>query len=107
MRGWKAISEWVDDLGEKALARFRVRLRNGSRVRPSLSTIRNVLVRVDPGQLDEALRKWREVHGGGDEALAIDGKTLKGALDDDGVQAHVMSVVGHGTKATLAQKKSA
>lgn len=107
MRGWKAISEWVDDLGEKALARFRVRLRNGSRARPSLSTIRNVLVRVDPGQLDEALRKWREVHGGGDEALAIDGKTLKGALDDDGVQAHVMSVVGHGTKATLAQKKSA
>ena len=31
MRGWKAISEWVDDLGEKALARFGVRLRDGVR----------------------------------------------------------------------------
>ena len=45
--------------------------------------------------------------GGGDEALAIDGKTLRGALDEDGVQAHIMSVVGHETKATLAQKKPA
>ena len=107
MRGWKAISEWVDDLGEKALARFGVRRRDGVRVPPSLSTIRNVLIRVDPVQLDEALRKWHAVHGGGDEALAIDGKTLRGALDEDGVQAHIMSVVGHDTKATLAQKKSA
>lgn len=106
MRGWKAISEWVDDLGEKALARFGVRRRDGVRVPPSLSTIRNVLIRVDPAQLDEALRRWHAVHGGGDEALAIDGKTLRGALDEEGVQAHIMSVVGHDTKATLAQKKS-
>ena len=102
MRGWKAISEWVDDLGEKALARFGVRRRDGVRVAPSLSTIRNV--RVDPAQLDEALRKWHAVHGGGDEALAIDGKTLRGALDEDGVQAHIMSVVGHETKARSPKK---
>ena len=104
MCGWKAISEWVDDLGEKALARFRVRRRNGVRVPPSMSTIRNVLIRVNPDQLDEALRKWHEAHGGGDAALAIDGKTLRGAIDEDGVRAHVMSVVGHETKATVAQK---
>ena len=39
----KAISEWVDDLGEKALARFGVRLRDGVRLPPSMSTIRNVV----------------------------------------------------------------
>ena len=43
-------------------------------------------------------------HGGDDAALAIDGKTLRGAIDEDGVRAHVMSVVGHETKATVAQK---
>ena len=95
MRGWKAMSEWVDDLGEKALARFGVRLRDGVRRPPSMSTIRNVVIRVDPDQLDEALRKWQEAHGSGDAALAI---------DEDGTQAHVMSAVGHVTKATLAQK---
>ena len=104
MRGWKAMSEWVDDLGEKALARFGVRLRDGVRRPPSMSTIRNVVIRVDPDQLDEALRKWQEAHGSGDAALAIDGKTLRGAIDEDGTQAHVMSAVGHETKATLAQK---
>ena len=104
MRGWKAISEWVDDLGEKALARFGVRLRDGVRRPPSMSTIRNVVIRVDPDQLDAALRKWHEAHGGGDAALAIDGKTLKGAIDEGGTRAHVMSAVGHDTKATVAQK---
>ena len=104
MRGWKAISEWVDDLGEKALARFGVRLRDGVRLPPSMSTIRNVAIRVDPDRLDEALRKWHEAHGGHDGALAIDGKTLKGAIDEHGVRAHIMSAVGHETTATLAQK---
>ena len=106
MRGWKAISEWVDDLGEKALARFGVRLRDGVRLPPSMSTIRNVVIRVDPGQLDEALRKWHEAHGGDDGALAIDGKTLKGAIDEDGLRAHIMSAVGHDTTATVAQKSA-
>ena len=81
-----------------------MRLRDGVRRPPSMSTIRNVVIRVDPDQLDEALRKWQEAHGSGDAALAIDGKTLRGAIDEDGTQAHVMSAVGHETKATLAQK---
>ena len=105
-RGYKAIGEWVDALGHKALERFAVRRRNGVRSPPCRSTIRNLLIRVDPEQLDRALQRWHHQHGGHDSALAIDGKTLRNAIDDDGTQAHVMSVVGHRTKATYTQKKS-
>ena len=70
-RGYKAIGEWVDALGHKALERFRVRLRNGVRKPPCQSTIRTLLIRVDPEQLDRALQRWHQQHGGEDEALAI------------------------------------
>ena len=107
MRGYKAISEWVENLGPKALQRFRVRRRDGQYRAPSLSAIRSLLVRVNPAQLDAALRTWHEAHGGGDSALAIDGKTIRGAIDADGNQTHVLGIVGHGSKAFWGQKKSA
>ena len=107
MRGYKAISEWVEDLGPKALERFRVRRPDGQYRAPSLSAMRSLLIRVDPAQLDAALRAWHEAHGSGDSALAIDGKTLRGAIDADGNQAHVLGIVGHDSKASYAQKKSA
>ena len=106
-RGYKAIWEWIDDLGQKALARFEVRRRNGVRKPPCQSTIRTILMSVDPAQLDRALQRWHQQHGGDDEALAIDGKTLRNAIDEHGTQVHVMSVVGHDTKTTYTQKKSA
>ena len=55
---------------------------------------RSLLIRVDPAQLDAALRSWHEAHGSGDSALAIDGKTIRGAIDDEGCQTHVLSIVG-------------
>ena len=39
--------------------------------------MRSLLIRVDPAQLDAALRTWHQAHGSGDTALAIDGKTLR------------------------------
>ena len=79
MRGYKAISEWVDDLSPKVLERFRVRRRNGQHRAPSLSAMRSVLIRVDPAQLDAALRALAPSPWPADTALAIDGKALRGA----------------------------
>jgi len=62
---------------------------------------------VDPAQLDGALQKWNAVYGQTDETLAIDGKTMCNALDDQGRRTHIMSVVGHHTKTCYTQKKSA
>ena len=50
---------------------------------PSESIVRNVLVRVDPAQLDRALQRWNDAHGAADEVLAIDGKTMCNAIYTD------------------------
>ena len=107
MRGYHAISDWAQSLGQKARRRFRCRRNNdGSFSVPSEYTIRNVLIRVDPAQLDRALQRWNETYGEKDQSLAIDGKTMCNALDEDGFQTHIISVVGHETKTCYAQKKS-
>ena len=64
-------------------------LRGGCYRPPSLSAIRSLPIRVDPVQLDAALRAWHEAQGGADNALAIDGKTIRGAIDADGNRVHV------------------
>lgn len=108
MRGYKAIADWAHSLGPKARQRFRCRRsQDGRYLVPSESILRDVLIRVDPAQLDGALQKWNAVYGQTDETLAIDGKTMCNALDDQGRRTHIMSVVGHHTKTCYTQKKSA
>ena len=58
-------------LGPKGRERFRCRYVQGSFQIPSESIIRNVLIRVDPEQLDLALQQWHKAHGQEDESLAI------------------------------------
>lgn len=106
MRGYHAISDWADNLSQKSRERFRCWRKNGTYVVPSMSIIRDVLIRVDPVHLDQALLSWNEVYGEKDESLAIDGKTMCNAIDKDGHQAHIMSVVGHQSKNCHTQKKS-
>ena len=105
MRGYLAISDWAKSLGQNARERFRCRYGNRRYIVPSLSIIRDVLIRVDPVHLDRALQRWNQAYGQQDESLAIDGKTMCNAIDDQGHQAHIMSAVGHQTKACCTQKK--
>jgi hypothetical protein len=105
MRGYRAISDWAQSLSPRARQRFRCRYENGRYLVPSESIIRNVLIRVNPADLDRALQRWNQVYGQKDESLAIDGKTMRNAIDEQGYQIHVMSAVGHQTKTCYTQKK--
>jgi hypothetical protein len=105
MRGYKAISNWADSLGQKARQRFCCRYEKGKYIVPAESTIRDVMVRVDPVSLDKAFQRWNQVCGQTDSSLAIDGKTMRNAIDSDGNQAHIMSVVGHESNNCYTQKK--
>lgn len=105
MRGYRAISDWANSLGQKARERFGCRSEDGKYVVPSEYVIRDVVIRVVPLHLDTALRKWNETHGKEDQRLAIDGKTMCNAIDEQGYQTHVMSAIGHETKTCHAQKK--
>jgi hypothetical protein len=107
MRGYKAMADWAQSLSTKARRRFRCRRVGGHYLVPSESIIRNVLIRVDPDDLNRALQRWNQAYGQQDSTLAIDGKTMCNALDSQGRQTHIMSVVGHHTKTCYTQKKSA
>lgn len=106
MRGYLAISDWAQSLQEKARRRFGCRHENNRYIVPSLSIIRDVLTRVDPVHLDKALQLWNQKYGRQDQALSIDGKTMCNAIDQEGHQTHIMSAIGHQTKACYTQKKS-
>jgi hypothetical protein len=106
MRGYKAIADWADGLGQPARQRFGCRRENGRYVVPSEFVIRDCLVRIEPGALDQALNAWNRSWAIRDEALAMDGKTMKNAVDETGHAAHIMSVIGHDSGCCLAQKKS-
>jgi len=105
MRGYKAMSDWAQSLGQKARARFGCCVRDRHYFVPSESIIRDVLVRVDPVHLDRAFQRWNAVYGEIDEGLAIDGKTMCNAIDAEGRQTHIISAIGHQTQTCLAQKK--
>ena len=105
MHGYLAISDWAKGLGQKARQRFGCRYQNKRYIVPSLSIIRDVLIRVEPVHLDRALQRWNQAYAQHDESLAIDGKTMCNAIDDQGYQTHIMSVVGHQSKTCYTQKK--
>ncbi len=105
MRGYLAISDWAKALGQKARQRFGCRYQNKRYIVPSLSIIRDVLIRVDPMHLDRALQRWNQIYAQQDESLAIDGKTMCNAIDDQGYQTHIMSAIGHQSKTCYTQKK--
>jgi hypothetical protein len=53
-------------------------------------------------ELDRALQRWNEFYGEQDESLAMDGKTMCNAIDEQGNQTHIMSVVGHRTSSNAS-----
>jgi hypothetical protein len=105
MRGYKAMAGWARDLGPKARERLGCRKVNKKYLVPSLSIIRDVLIRVDPDKLDQSFQRWNKVFGKEDQSLAIDGKTMRNAIDEEGRQTHIMSAVGHETGLCATQKK--
>lgn len=105
MRGYQAIADWAQSLSPRARQRFGCRYVQGRYLVPSHSILRDVMIRVDPHHLDQALQSWNQTYAQDDESLAIDGKTMCNAIDDQG-QTHIMSVIGHQTKTCYTQKKS-
>lgn len=106
-RGYLEIGEWIQAQSDAVLQRFRVGKRRGRVQRPSVYCIRSALVRTDPDQFDQAMRAWCASVDGADEAIALDGKTLRSAIDENGRQLHVLGACGHQTRMPLAKKNEA
>lgn len=104
-RGYQHIAEWAENLTQDARRRFGCRLVEGKREVPSCHVFFNVLTRVEPQHLDRALQGWTAQYAKHDKSLAMDGKTMRSAVDEQGAKVHIMGLVGHETGVCYTQKK--
>ena len=72
---------------------------------PSISTLHEVLARIDAAVLEEVLAAWAQAAVDGVEAIAIDGKALRGRHDRSatGVTVDLVAAYAHGAGQVLAQ----
>ncbi len=105
-RGYTAIAEWAARLTQPQLKRLRARFnpRTERFEPPSEPTIRRILQSGDVARFDASLSDWRLEHAQTDEAVAVDGKTLRGAVREDGRQVHLLSAFLQAQGITLRQR---
>jgi predicted transposase YbfD/YdcC len=105
-RSYTAIAEWGRYYGEHLVGALGFTHRP-----PCAATLHTVLRRVDREVLEAKLGAWAEhLLGaspgtqGGEEAIAIDGKTLRGSQKQGAPGAHLLSVLAPRVGLTLAQQ---
>lgn len=103
-RSVAAIAEWAMRCSQRMLKRLwcRFNVKTQRYEPPSESTIRRFLHDVDAKAVDHALCGWLPSLSE-DDAIAIDGKTLKGARQENGRQVHLLSAFLHQQGIVLAQ----
>ena len=96
---------WAATAPDEVLARLGVRSR-----RPSEKTFRSVFARLDPADLDRrlggyftALAAAQQPADGRLLAVAVDGKTVRGARRAGASTAHLVSVFAHRARLVLGQ----
>jgi hypothetical protein len=108
-RGYTAIAEWAARLTQPQLKRLRARYnrRTARFEAPSEPTIRRILQNGDVARVDASLSDWLLGLTDPAEAVAVDGKTLRGAVREDASQVHLLSAFLHAQGITLAQREIA
>jgi hypothetical protein len=106
-KGYEAIADW----GRHHGAPFARALGFTRDLTPCAATFSNVFRRLDRKGLERALAVWAEAllqalppPPGTLEALAIDGKTLRGSKQQGALDVHLLSVVSHRLGLTLYQQ---
>lgn len=101
MRGYAGFASWAATAPPEVLVRLGIRLR-----RPSEKTLRSVLSRLDPADLDRRLGAYFTALAAAEAgllAVAVDGKTLRGARRMGAAAAHLVSVFAHHARLVLGQ----
>jgi DDE family transposase len=73
---------------------------------PSISTLHDVLARIDAAVLEEVLAAWAQAAAGAEvEAIAVDGKAVRGShgRSATGVAVDLVAAYAHGAGQVLAQ----
>jgi hypothetical protein len=106
-RSVAAIAEWAADAPQPVRAALGARRDAPSHFSvPAEATIRRALARLDADALAGVIGAWLADRDRPDQrrrAVAVDGKTLRGARCD-GRQVHVLAVMEHASRAVLTQR---
>lgn len=109
-KSYVAIGNWASLCAPEMLERLGCR-RNpstGRRQAPSEPTLRRCLQSINADIIDQALGQWlAQMSLCRKQAIAIDGKTLRGAKDGSGRQVHLLSAFLHRQGVVVAQKQVA
>jgi predicted transposase YbfD/YdcC len=112
-RSFAAIAQHCAQLPDQVLQAAGVRRRRGRHRLPVASTLQRVFYRVDADHLDTALGRWIATlaRDPADQdprarrrAIAVDGKTIRGAKDADGRQTHLLAAVEQDHGLVLGQR---
>ncbi len=112
-RSFTAVGEYAAELDQDVLGRLGVRRHpvTGRRLAPHESTLRRAVGRVDADAADAAIGGWlagqqraRRVHGQ-TLAIAVDGKSLRGAVQADGRPVHLFAAMAHNQGVVIAQRE--
>ncbi len=101
-RSYVAIAESAQDLPGAVRQRLGI-----ERVPPSETAIRRVLQAIDPHLLDRTVSGWLTARVGAARrwpAIAVDGKTARGARAADGRAVHLLAALDHEDGVVLGQR---
>ncbi|HUY76321.1 MAG TPA: ISAs1 family transposase [Ktedonobacterales bacterium] len=99
-RSLDAIGQWGQDCGPEIRRALGLRGERGPRV----ATLHRALRRLDHAAFERVLGQWFAPQGlAPDEALAIDGKTLRGIHGEEIPGVHLVAAFTHQTRLVLAQ----
>ena len=112
-RSVAAIGEYATDCPQEVLARLGAKYHPVMRryIAPHPETFRRALAAVDAAALDRVVGAWlfdqarRGRVGDDDMVLALDGKSLRGALGDQGRAVHLFSAMVHGSGVVVGQEE--
>lgn len=112
-RSYTAIGEYAAELSQDVLARPQARRHpvTGRYTAPDESTLRRAIQRVDPDALDAAVGGWLadQTRAGRLEgallAVAVDGKSLRGAVGADGRPVGLFAAMIHNQGVVIAQRE--
>ena len=109
MKGYTAITGWVNDVPPPVLADLYMRAGASPARPPSKSTIWRVITDADAEVFDATVGRWLTSHpaageqegAGGDDAaglvpVRLDGKSVRGAKDGEGNQRHLLAALAGG-----------
>jgi hypothetical protein len=99
-RGLEAIAQFGRDHGEPLA--WRLGFRRGKT--PAKSTLCEVLRAVDPRAVEAVVRRWARSRAEAAEALALDGKVLRGSAATDQAGLHLLTLFAPGPAAVLGQQ---